>query len=109
MRRWMLLLVIDPVRMTWTWKVNLLFFDVRSLVSAHGLSLQATDPESASYHPSIDGEGRTDDIGSLVRSDEHDCVCNLVRSADAFGRSVALEKVCFVFLRLRKAGEQYRK
>jgi hypothetical protein len=104
----MLLLVIDPVRMIWTWKLDLLFFHVRSLLSAHGSSLQAAGLESACCHPSVHRQGCTDDVGRLVRASEHDGICNFFGSTHALGRNVALEEICFVFLRLRKTVEHPR-
>jgi hypothetical protein len=100
-RRRLLLLVIDPVWMIWTLKLDLLFFDVRCL------PFQAAS-ESAREHSSVDRKGCTDDVGRPVRANEHDGICDFFGSTHALCRNVCLEEICFVFLRLRKTVEHSR-
>jgi hypothetical protein len=39
-------------------------------------------------HPSVDGQGCPDDVGSLLRANEHDGICNFFGSADALVRNL---------------------
>jgi hypothetical protein len=45
-------------------------------------------PELIGDHSSIDSQGGTDDVGSLVRPNEQDGICNFFWSADAFVRNL---------------------
>jgi hypothetical protein len=65
-------------------------------------------PESARGHSSVDRQGRTDDVGSLVRANKHDGIGNFFGGAHALGRNVGLEEIYFVFLRLREVVEHPR-
>jgi Domain of unknown function (DUF4410) len=51
---------------------------------------------------------RADDVGCLVRGNEHDGICNFFGSADALVRNLCVEEICFVFLGLRKVVEHSR-
>jgi len=62
-------------------------------------------PELIRGHSSIDRHGCTDDVGSLVRGNECDGVCNFFGSADALVRNLCVEEIGFVFLCLRKVVE----
>src|SRR5271165_4731688 len=77
-----------------------------------GLAISnSTDDSGASWRPSVgdhssvDRQGCTDDVGCLVRANEHDGICNFFGSADALVRNLCVEEIYFVFLRLRKAVE----
>ena len=50
--------------------------------------LPSRGPELIGDHSSIDSQGRTNDVGSLVRPNEHDGICNFFWSADAFVRNL---------------------
>jgi hypothetical protein len=82
--------------------VNFANFDV-------SFSLISTEREtSAGDHSSIDRQGRTDNVGRLVRANEHDGIGNFFGSANTLVRNLCLEKICLVFLRLRKVIEHSR-
>ena len=88
-------------------------FDDIDNIAAHGLPfvvefLDPWSPESARGHSSVDRQGRTDDVGSLVRANKHDGIGNFFGGAHALGRNVGLEEICFVFLRLREVVEHPR-
>jgi hypothetical protein len=63
---------------------------------------------SVGDHSSVDREGCADDVGCLVRGNEHDGICNFFGSADALVRNLCVEEICFVFLGLRKVVEHSR-
>jgi hypothetical protein len=52
-------------------------------VFRHKRSALGTAPELVRNHSSVDRQGSTDDIGSLVRANEQDGICDLLGSADA--------------------------
>src|ERR1700722_4039754 len=56
-------------------------------------------------HPSINRQGCPDDVGSLVRANEHDGIGNFFGRADTLVRNLRVEEICLVFLRLRKVVE----
>src|SRR5271163_4053154 len=59
-------------------------------------------------HASVHCQGRTDDVGSLVRTNEDDGIRNFFGGANAFVRDLALEESRFVFLCYRKTVEHSR-
>ena len=63
---------------------------------------------SVGDHSSVDRQGCADDVGCLVRANEHDGARNFFGSADALVRNLGGEEICFVFPRLRKAVEHSR-
>ncbi len=74
-----------------------------SLISKAGI--QSCELEtSVGAHSSVDRQGCTDDVGCLVRANEHDGIGNFFGSADALVRNLCVEEIRFVFLRLCKAG-----
>src|SRR5260370_21321278 len=77
-------------------------------VVTHKKAPSGGGPELVRGHSSVDRQGCTDDVGCLVRANEHDGICNFFGSADALVRNLCVEEICFVFLRLRKAIEHSR-
>jgi hypothetical protein len=63
---------------------------------------------SVGDHSSVDRQGCTDDVGCLVRGNEHDGIGNFFGSADALVRNLCIEEICFVFLCLGKVVEHSR-
>jgi hypothetical protein len=63
---------------------------------------------SVGDHSTVDRQGCADDVGCLVRANEHDGIGNFFGSADPLVRNLGGEEICFVFLRWRKAVEHSR-
>src|SRR6202049_38723 len=63
---------------------------------------------SVGDHSSVDRQGCADDVGCLVRRNEHDGIGNFFWSADALVRNLDVEKISFVLLRLPKTVEHSR-
>src|ERR1700682_5099782 len=53
---------------------------------------------SVGDHSSVDRQRCADDVGCLVRANEHDGICNFFGSADALVGNLCVEEICFVFL-----------